>query len=338
MSLPERMNRLRLAARTLVEWRTAVSSEQYTRIMSALLRYHPNASLYGLNVGSDVLKIDDQGSLLWYLSDTLNVNNSSGITGKSGLSEKAFIDDAVKEFLNQYAFTKTTEFLWAEGPTKLKIAGLILETTSSEDANRRNLGWKTLLAIIIPLDANLQVEFITKLLKSQGLLPGKLQSVAIFLRRSSLFILILQAVICSLLFIYSLGLVESNIEGAGLLTLPSFIGVFLPLSESYRNFVYDIIKETTLFIAFRPAMLQNSSRTRAHVHDVLKNEFTTDAKFARSLIEASENDRWVDFALESSRSVTKGVILTMLQLIRDPDIQFRKKEQIFRWLCRVRVL
>jgi hypothetical protein len=315
-----------------------VSSEQYTRVMGALLRYHPNARLYGLNLGSEVLQIDSQGSLLWYLSDTLNLNNSSAITGKSSLGEQDFIDDAVKRFLNQYAFTKTTEYSWAGGPTKLKIAGVILETTSSDDPARRNLGWKTLLAMIIPLDASMQVEFITKLLRSQGFLPGKLQSVAIFLRRSSVFILIFQAVISSLLFIYSLGLVESNVEGAGFLTLPSFIALFSTLSESYRNFVYTVIKKTTLFIAFRPAMLQNSSRTRAHVHDVLKNEFSTDAKFARSLIETSENDRWVDLTLQSSRSVTKSVILSMLQLIRDPDIQYRKKEQIFRWLCRVRVL
>src|SRR5258706_12804818 len=68
----DRLQRLRLAARTLIEWKVPVSTEKYQTVLSDLLAIHPYAFDWGLRVNNQVFEIDERGVLLWYLSETLN--------------------------------------------------------------------------------------------------------------------------------------------------------------------------------------------------------------------------------------------------------------------------
>src|SRR5262249_41621450 len=63
--------RLRLAAKTLVEWRTPTWSPQYREVMQELIGVNKAARGLGLTSSHPLLSIDERGSLLWYLSDTL---------------------------------------------------------------------------------------------------------------------------------------------------------------------------------------------------------------------------------------------------------------------------
>src|SRR5438046_2762380 len=64
--------RLRLAARTLIEWNTPTSSPLYRQVLEKLLEAHPSAQAGGLTIHSSVLKVDKRGIILWYLSETLS--------------------------------------------------------------------------------------------------------------------------------------------------------------------------------------------------------------------------------------------------------------------------
>jgi hypothetical protein len=67
--------RLRLAARTLVEWRTPQSSEYYKAIMESLIDSNALAKDFGLTLKHQIISLDERGSLLWYLSDTLEADS-----------------------------------------------------------------------------------------------------------------------------------------------------------------------------------------------------------------------------------------------------------------------
>lgn len=340
MPLPNRSRRLRLAARTLIEWKTPSTTEQYKSVLSDLLKSHPNAARWGLTLNSDVLQVDTEGSVLWYLSDTLDANDLGYIGNKRTQDEPDFLEQSVKAFLDDFVFSRKANVLWPGGPTQLKVAALILETTNSKDPTPNYQGWRTLLALLIPLESKMGVRLVENLLQKQRFVTAKLQSLAIFLRRSSTAVIILQAVICVLLFLYGTGLAEANILApvSSVLAPVSFVLAFLALSENYRDFVYNIIKEITLYTIFRPEILQDFNKTKLKVAHVLETEFSHDPEFATSVVRIAKRDEWLDLTFQHTRSANTEVIFNMLQLIRDPDVSLVRREKTFRWLCKVTLL
>src|SRR6266571_1260662 len=72
MVLLKGLLRLRLAARTLIEWKTPITAAEYQRVLSDLLKTHPKSSSWGLTLDKEFLNLDDRGVVLWYLSETIN--------------------------------------------------------------------------------------------------------------------------------------------------------------------------------------------------------------------------------------------------------------------------
>lgn len=64
--------KLRLAARTLLEWRTPPSSEEYRLLLQDIFSVHPVTTYFHLTIPDKILASDDHGALLLYLSDTLD--------------------------------------------------------------------------------------------------------------------------------------------------------------------------------------------------------------------------------------------------------------------------
>src|SRR5215203_2851677 len=64
--------RLRLAARTLIELNTPATSPEYRRVLTDLLSVHPYAASWGLTPDKELLKLDERGAILWYLTETVN--------------------------------------------------------------------------------------------------------------------------------------------------------------------------------------------------------------------------------------------------------------------------
>ena len=66
--------RLRLAARSLIEWKTPRTNPHYKRVLSALLQRHTLAAGMGFTAKSPILSLDDRESVLWYLSESFEEN------------------------------------------------------------------------------------------------------------------------------------------------------------------------------------------------------------------------------------------------------------------------
>src|ERR1700733_15358073 len=63
--------RLRLAAKALLEWRTPRTSEHYQNILGELISKNAIARSRGWKQDNPIMQLDEQGSAMWYLSDTL---------------------------------------------------------------------------------------------------------------------------------------------------------------------------------------------------------------------------------------------------------------------------
>ena len=59
--------RLKLAARTLLEWRTPNASDEYVRVLDALLVEHSVARARGMSSARGVARLDHDGHILTYL-------------------------------------------------------------------------------------------------------------------------------------------------------------------------------------------------------------------------------------------------------------------------------
>jgi hypothetical protein len=62
---------LRLSARILLEWRTPPGNPDYQAVLTDLLETHAGAALHGLSKRQEIISLDEDGSLLWFLSETL---------------------------------------------------------------------------------------------------------------------------------------------------------------------------------------------------------------------------------------------------------------------------
>jgi hypothetical protein len=67
----EEIRRLRLAARTLIEWGAPLSSAKVKSFVRQLINIHPFAADLGVDEESAVMMLDEHGTVLWYLSETL---------------------------------------------------------------------------------------------------------------------------------------------------------------------------------------------------------------------------------------------------------------------------
>ncbi len=161
--------KLRLAARTLIEWRTPVASDLYQRVLNDLIAVHPCAMVFGLQASSDVIKADDRGILLFYLSETLNetAQDSGSIAsmGKarefvidySNLFWDRFLSESVEYMLTTSALRSSdNESIWEGGPTKVKFADSVISALNTEREDAFSAAYEALVVAILPVRARIK--------------------------------------------------------------------------------------------------------------------------------------------------------------------------------------
>lgn len=156
--------RLRLAARTLLEWRTPSSNPDYKRVLSDLLKDHAGAQLHRLAENADVLLLDEDGSLIWFLSETLQNHEkdnwrfhwlATDVVEKE-LVERCLITLTTAE--NEWSFPP--DVLFGYGNADLRDVIYTGMTSGREDTKRQAL--LALVALSMPISAELQGPFVAK--------------------------------------------------------------------------------------------------------------------------------------------------------------------------------
>jgi hypothetical protein len=143
---PRAARRLRLAARTLLEWRTPRSNADYRRVLRDLVAVHPLAAGANLLINEPLLALDDSGTLLWYLSETLDdpLHRDQVFRGREDVYALASV--VTDETFEASIADDATTSLWRLGPTGAQVADAIRLAFLSDRPALNVLGCEGLLA------------------------------------------------------------------------------------------------------------------------------------------------------------------------------------------------
>jgi len=114
------LSNLRLSARTLAEWRTPASAPSYEGVFGDLLSVHPFARELGIDAASRVLSFDRDGTILWYLSETLSLE-SPDLGGDEDL-QWAVANHCIHALFGFARIGKTDIEVWPQGPLTSQVA------------------------------------------------------------------------------------------------------------------------------------------------------------------------------------------------------------------------
>lgn len=147
MEANDELNKLRLAARALIEWRTPPKNENYQRVLGGLLRCHPAGTLADLR--NPVFEIDDDGTLLWYLSETFDEDRMKFSQATSPNPELLGI--AYRQLVRSTLFRKSaTRELWPGGPRARWAVERIRDALLSPNERLREVGVNSIVALQVP--------------------------------------------------------------------------------------------------------------------------------------------------------------------------------------------
>jgi hypothetical protein len=365
----ERLNSLRLAARTLIEWKAPPSTEEYQTILADLLKVHPFAAECGLTSGSDVLKLDTQGVILWFLTDTLNTKTTHA-TGAEvmldtirrvelslGIGKGYFLEleEIILLYFKKNLLSSDQTKFWPGGPSKATVSNVIIEqliygssSLTTADAVTKIKAINAFLALQIPLDIDTQNETIRDLLSARR--GQRLVKLMLLLSNSTNIFSTFQVIVGLAVL-----LLIPNLSGNThwVLIVTALVSMIVPFIKKYRQGIYEIARNMLLRSASIAKPVRNVKGIRKMIVEELWLNYCTIPGYAVSFLKNAEESCWVGIVLGKNATVTdkikfihtsfnpsmikEEVVRELLQLLANPDFNIRRRVQLFQWLCRVKI-
>jgi hypothetical protein len=209
--------RLRLAARTLVEWRTPSGNPDYKGVFADLARAHTGAAQYGLAENQDVLRLDDEGSLLWFMSETLQDHQ------KDQWPSLRLVRGAEKELVDRCLTTLTSgQNSWNFAPDVLSgyrsedLRDIILAAMKGEKLDNLQKSILALVILSLPIPQQLQAPYVQMVTSRVAVITFRLRQAAMMARR----------------------LYTSIVEGVDVMRLLSSLGFVIGIMFAVGSFVF----------------------------------------------------------------------------------------------------
>lgn len=351
MTSSEQLNRLRLAARTLIEWKAPSSSESYKAVLSGLLQYHPVAARWGLKIKSRVFLLDTQGVILWYLSDTLNAqvgtfNNAVGVQEDKiqALETSRYVHDLMRSFFLRNYLSKDREELWPRGPSKSQIYNIIIDRLFTDpvsllDKSLQVRAYEALFSLLVPFEPDLQREIISDLLQTSP--STRFQRLSRFLENSTHGTLIVQIVVGFIIGIIGiLGPDRLNSFNSWLIfLLIAVVPILTALSKTYRQILYEVIRRATLGSSRILKIEREIKLSKLSAEGIYRLVVITfmSSRNATSLVKNGREEYWMYPFSVPERMISEDVVSNIIPLLEDPNISWNRKAKIFKWLCGLEV-
>lgn len=180
--------RLRLAARALIEWRTPHTSPLFGNILRDLIRVSAIAKQLQIREDSKVLKYDQQGVILWCLSEAIDADESPIPALDMDRVSKYWATQRLKRVLSDYSRMGVVDMeLWRGGPMRSQVASAIV----SGIKKNKYSAWKALFAITVGLNKQECKRHIEELIRDEQIKFGRIQKLSRRLQR--LYVLSLDA-------------------------------------------------------------------------------------------------------------------------------------------------
>jgi tetrahydromethanopterin S-methyltransferase subunit F len=206
------------------------------------LEIHPFAKAWGLNQNNRLLTIDQRGAILWYLTETLS-ESTTEFSLEVTSSHNSFLEHVCTDLLIDYGvLSESNSKTRSNEPSKAKIADSAITAILSTNSNEQALGFRTIMALFVPLDFSSQHDSIDRLVskvRAQSRVVQRLTKLVQGQYSTVIFSLLLFTVV-SLLFLVIEPLLQGVFNGIKNINLSDIVlGILVPLLSSFLSFFID---------------------------------------------------------------------------------------------------
>jgi len=358
--------RLRLAARTLIEWKTPQSAQYYQQVLGDLLRFHPQASTWGLTTEKDFLRFDERGIILWFLSDTIS-DPVLSVASDGDRWWSVFLSENATFLLTNYALTKSGEHTWDGGPRWAQVADCMITelvqqlappANKSRDKRRGKkrlrLPPKTsfvLLAVMFGYEERLMRERIALLLETVRPTSRWMQTLAEIVKNGSTLVVVSQMIaliygaariitgpppeLLVKLFTTNGARVALSVCFATISTVAAFSSKY---KVSIRKLVELLVRSKSAKIKGLKEVLKQTDLV-AMLQLAIRFEGRAEPSLVKAIVTqaALRSNGQVTWILSTIPEITPEVARQSLELLADPKVPRSIQAEIIQWLCKVKV-
>jgi hypothetical protein len=361
------LNALRLSARTLAEWRTPSSNRSYESVFNDLLSFHPFARTLGIRSKSEVLSLDNDGSILWFLSETLISDYS--VVDEFGDDLQCWIAENCIGSLVSFARIGLDDIeAWPNGPFISQVADEIDLTLEEGLRQYRDVSEATkyinrdtdtstaataLVSIAAALDNNLRlatmmelkVDYTNRYLQRASAVIRKIVRTTGGIKYASSI-----TTICGVLA-FGLSFFSDHLSSnyTGILTS---IAIFAALAAKFIGTIFEhgTITSKPVRVAMRllaiPSVFPRMADLDASRKEALGSALIvslgrlcgTRHQAMLSLFKNGSDDRWRRAALLGTTSVKASIVKEILPIIRSPELNFAMRNELVKWLFGVAIM
>lgn len=320
--------RLRLAARTLAEWRTPVGTADFRRVLQDISNLQHEAGARALASREDILSCDQEGMVLLYLTEqagrTARMEQQTWISLDPPLPWLTIIRDR----FNRLDVSMPSVVL----SKRIELKYRILDAINSPDESESVAGHQTILSLILPFEASLQKQIIDELLRTPRALDklGLKRKAVLFISRSAPLAatLICVTLIALLVFLFSWS--GNTLYGDNSVLVWAGAMIMLVVPIFLTGFLEDIL-ETIATREFRGLSEEITT-------NVMASLLATKPTVLSSLAGDNSEEYWLNFALANTPAAQIPIIREAFRLLRMPEIKEHRRIMIVDWLARVKIM
>jgi len=338
--------RLQLAARTLVEWRTPPESDDYKRVLAELLAMYLKAARVGPRFSAQILKLDRDNVVPWYLSETLSTDSlqSNASRPKRGRKGSVTATDLAeplqpsRNILNcstlldsAIVVLEKLDHVWPTGPHGAKVASVLAIRLSAQDDEDVTIACRALLALVVPFDGESRRRYLQALMIGVPTLRFRqlLRLLRLIQKAVHVGVLLLSGL--ALYFAYTFGVAFHSVYRIKLAVVLARVAVVI-LSIVAIPFLYDRARRrVSTWTARKFAEIQGlppGDFVAAVLSGICMRDLDVFSVVCR-------DPRWLAVIVGQVSSMSEPMARKVLEVIRWPETSALHREKLFNWLLSV---
>ena len=336
---------LRLALRTLIEWKLPPHDREYRRIVSAALAVHPFTSNLTSAPIDEVYKLDPDGTFLWYLSETLlSWSYQPAPPAEAGVATE--IHNYLRVRLVEFALSKDSSLQQIPA----EVADAINTALLSRLGHVQELGARALLAVVLPVSLQDRQEMFDDVSLSVGAAKGFMHRLSRIAKGYKTGVGIV-SIVSNLLGIAGLILnlwnrrsefvkrPHGELFTTGLFLTLAISGLYIFLRRGDLSTAVTKLRAVSLDRRARTSPAENLSTTSGITvlsRKVLASAVSHDARLLYGLLEHGSLE-WIEYLLRTDRTATRDTLRLAISCLGRTDFPLSVRNILFEWVCTARL-
>lgn len=352
-----RTKRLRLAAKTLIEWKTPQTSPDYQRILKDLLETHPLAKKFEIDATHPLIKLDHKAIVLWFLSETMGKIESENFTDKYVVDYEDYAIKLIQKEIHAFESDPVRQItiykMCYKGNRNKKInrfkvknwMDMLKYLTITHDSSTGNTSKKAYLSILIPLNQQTIKDNISPIigkLKFQDIADRTQNRIKSFFYNTTIALTATITIISFSIVIYDrIYLDKMPVSDLSMtpftLSLIFFLAtIFLKISKDIIEDIFDgtfyLIK--SLYFKIGSKEVSVSKIIKQDFLPFTRHTFKSDPRHFLPVMK-SNSDSWRNIFFHDPEFPNKEVTNTALVNLRNHELKLTTRIRIFHWLSKI---